>query len=184
MHLLDALLDLAKRTYNKNRLLEIYALRAMAFDLLGRKEDSYADLAEAVRIAETGYYRRVFVDLGSHMQELLHKLPTTGSSRVTVERILEAYPITRSSNGNDKGVEQSDSQNFGKYPVFMEPLTPRERQIMALLQEPVSMKEIGLNLGIQYTTVKRHTVNIYSKLGVNSRWDAVTKAKQLGILPN
>lgn len=176
--LLDELLELAERTFNKNRLIEIYALRAMVLDLLGRKDESLAELAEAVRISEIGYYRRVFIDLGSHMQELLGKLALTGRSRVSVERIVDTFPTTESQKGT------ADGQFANKYPSLIEPLTPREKQILVILQEPVSMKEISLDLGLQYATVKRHTVNIYSKLGVNSRWDAVAKAKNLGILSN
>ena len=44
-------------------------------------------------------------------------------------------------------------------------------------------KEIARQLGLSTTTVKRYTVNLYDKLGVNKRWDAVVKAEALGILP-
>ena len=52
-----------------------------------------------------------------------------------------------------------------------------------LLRDPMTAKEIARKLCISYQTVKRHTSNIYGKLGVGKRWDAVTKAEALGILP-
>ena len=70
----------------------------------------------------------------------------------------------------------------GRQPL-VEPLSPRELEILMLLRDPISAKEIARNLCISYQTVKRHTVNIYGKLGVGKRWDAVTKAEALGILP-
>jgi DNA-binding NarL/FixJ family response regulator len=68
-------------------------------------------------------------------------------------------------------------------PGLVEPLTTRELEILALLREPLSPKEIARRLGISYLTVKRHTVNIYGKLDVKTRWDAVNRAVELGILP-
>ena len=64
-----------------------------------------------------------------------------------------------------------------------EPLTRRELEILTLSREPLSNKEIAARLNISYHTVKRHLLDIYAKLGVSSRWDAVAKATELGILP-
>ena len=64
-----------------------------------------------------------------------------------------------------------------------DPLTSRELEVLALLPERLSNKEIAHRLGLAPTTVKRHTVNLYGKLGVNKRWDAVIKAEALGVLP-
>ena len=51
------------------------------------------------------------------------------------------------------------------------------------MPERLSNKEIAHRLGLSPTTVKRHTVNLYGKLGVTKRWDAVIKAEALGVLP-
>jgi LuxR family transcriptional regulator, maltose regulon positive regulatory protein len=48
----------------------------------------------------------------------------------------------------------------------------------------LSNKQIAHMLVLSPMTVKRHTVNVYQKLGVNKRWDAVIKAEALGILPS
>ena len=71
-------------------------------------------------------------------------------------------------------------------PLFeplVEPLTARELDVLALLRERLSNKEIARKLYLSPMTVKRHLVNIYGKLGVNKRWDAVLKAEALGVLP-
>ena len=64
-----------------------------------------------------------------------------------------------------------------------EPLTPREFEVLELLREPLSIKEIAQKLSISHATAKRHTINLYGKLGVNKRWDAVAKAEELNLLP-
>ncbi len=66
---------------------------------------------------------------------------------------------------------------------LIEPLTPRELEILALLREPMSLKEIAQRLFISYHTARRHTINIYGKLDVNKRWAAVDKAERLGLIP-
>ena len=66
---------------------------------------------------------------------------------------------------------------------LVEPLTDRELEVLALLRERLSNKEIAHRLCLSPMTVKRYTVNLYGKLGVNKRWDAVVKAEALGILP-
>ena len=62
-------------------------------------------------------------------------------------------------------------------------MTPRELEVLNLLRGPLSIKEIALKLNISYSTAKRHTVNLYAKLGVDQRWNAVSKAEELSILP-
>jgi LuxR family maltose regulon positive regulatory protein len=56
-------------------------------------------------------------------------------------------------------------------------------EILALLRERLSNKEIARMLCLSPMTVKRHIANLYGKLGVNKRWDAVIEAEALGILP-
>jgi ATP/maltotriose-dependent transcriptional regulator MalT len=55
--------------------------------------------------------------------------------------------------------------------------------VLNLLQGPSSIKEIAQKLNISYATAKRHTINIYGKLSVNQRWNAVARAEELNILP-
>jgi LuxR family maltose regulon positive regulatory protein len=66
---------------------------------------------------------------------------------------------------------------------LVEPLTRRELEVLAFLQLPLSIQEVALKLNVSYATAKRHTINIYGKLGVNGRWAAVARAEELNILP-
>jgi LuxR family maltose regulon positive regulatory protein len=65
---------------------------------------------------------------------------------------------------------------------MVEPLTNRELQVLELLARRFSYKEIAQQLFITPGTVKRHTLNIYQKLNVQKRNDAVDAAQRLGIL--
>jgi ATP/maltotriose-dependent transcriptional regulator MalT len=61
-------------------------------------------------------------------------------------------------------------------------LTDRELEVLALLARRLSAKEIARRLVISDRTVKRHTANIYQKLGVHSRREAAAQAAALGLL--
>jgi LuxR family maltose regulon positive regulatory protein len=67
-------------------------------------------------------------------------------------------------------------------PEPVEPLTERECQVLALLAQRLSNKEIAQALIISPQTVKRHAVNIYQKLQVSGRRAAVANAIRLGLL--
>ena len=66
---------------------------------------------------------------------------------------------------------------------LVEPLSSRELEILELLAQRLSAKEIGQRLVIAEATVKRHSANIYQKLAVNKRSEAVAAAIALGLLP-
>jgi Response regulator containing a CheY-like receiver domain and an HTH DNA-binding domain len=61
-------------------------------------------------------------------------------------------------------------------------LSDRELQVLRLVSQAQSNREIGTRLSISEGTVKRHTTNTYAKLGATSRIDAVRKASRLGLL--
>jgi LuxR family maltose regulon positive regulatory protein len=71
----------------------------------------------------------------------------------------------------------------GRISTLVEPLTRRELEVLTLLRGPASIKEIAQKLNISHATAKDHSIKIYSKLGVNRRWDAVARAEELNILP-
>ena len=180
LQILDAFYEIAERTHNRRYQIEILAMRALALAAQGKTRESQAVLKQAVKLSNVGGFLRVFVDLGPDMQKMLGRLFSQAYSVDTIRPILAAFPE------DDKNLAGSESP--GRRPsldesTLAEPLTPREKQILAQLQEPISFKEIAYKLSISYPTVKRHSINIYGKLGVNSRWDAVAKAVELDILP-
>jgi LuxR family maltose regulon positive regulatory protein len=183
MQLLDILDDIAERTCNTRYKIEILSLRALALDRQRETSQALTVLEQALDFARLGGFIRVFVDPGKPMQEMLQRLSQQGYAVETIRRILAAFP--------EDNAKLAGNENLGK-PVrhpphtvstLVEPLTRRELEVLSLLRDPVSIKEIALKLNISYATASRHTVNIYGKLGVNRRWDAVTRAEELNILP-
>ena len=185
LDILDELLEIAERTHNIYSKIHILALRTLALDALGHGNDSIVALQEAVALAQSGSFLRVFIDLRPRMEGLLKTLAKQSSNNAYIDRILAAFADSYYAKvtENNKPSPVNKDQSTTKFPVLIEPLTPRELGVLKMLGEPKSPREIAGELNISYTTVKRHTINIYAKLDVQSRWDAVNKAIQLGILP-
>lgn len=176
--ILDDLRNLAERTHNLSAAVEILALRTLVLDAQGKAAEARADLKRVVTLAGPSDHLQAFVTPGQKMRHMLVELAADEDVGDTVQRILAAF---LRNEQQERGLIVS--QPVGEDLVLIEALTSREMQVLSNLREPTSMKVIAQSLGITYATVKRHTINIYAKLGVNSRWDAVTRAVELGILP-
>jgi LuxR family maltose regulon positive regulatory protein len=147
----------------------------------GHSLDALATLQQAVDLARPGGYIRVFVELGPPMQTLLLRLAGRGFALETVRRTAKA--VAAFPRAPDKAESLVGSRARAANVDLVESLTDRELDVLVLLRERLSNKEIALHLGLSIMTVKRHTSNIYSKLGVDNRRDAVVKAESLRILP-
>jgi LuxR family transcriptional regulator, maltose regulon positive regulatory protein len=108
---------------------------------------------------------------------LLSRLAGQDHSMEMIKRILGSFPE------DDHEPSSEASRPARGVPVLAEPLTARELEVLSLLREPLSAKQIAAGLNISYETVRRHIATIYDKLEVNRRWEAVARAEELKILP-
>lgn len=184
LRLLAGLSDIARQTHHARFQIENFALQALALDRAGETSEALAALLQAVELSRAGGFVRIFVELGPAMQALLERLIRRGSAVEPSKRILAAFPDERMDPNHRQADGQQTRPVDGDSAVLMvERLTMREIEVLALLRQRLSNKEIAHKLSLSTTTVKRHTANIYGKLGVNRRWDAVIRAEGLGLLP-
>jgi LuxR family maltose regulon positive regulatory protein len=132
-------------------------------------------LARALNLAEPGGFVRVFVDEGPPMARLLYAVLSQGSTAAFVQHLLAAFPDVEAVENAEPKIQSPDGE-------WIEPLSERELDVLKLLAEGQSNPEIASNLYLSLNTVKAHTRNIYSKLGVNNRTQAGAKARSLGLL--
>ena len=179
LDILAAQLKFAQHTFNVRVQIEVLALQALALEIHGNAAAASAALRQAVELARPGGFIRPFVDLGPPMQTMLLRLAGQGRAVETVRRILAAFPEPPEKAAGGDAESRSRVANAR----LVEPLTDRELDVLALLPGRLSNKEIASQLVLSTATVKRYTVNIYQKLGVNKRRDAAIKAEAIGILP-
>jgi LuxR family transcriptional regulator, maltose regulon positive regulatory protein len=182
MKIIDTLAEIADRTHNTRFKIQILAMRSLVLDAQGKSSEADGVVDQALDLARLGGFIRVFVDLGKPMQAILLRLARKDHPSEIIHRILAAFPDVDNESTSDRGRSQSIKQPISGNLALADPLTHRELEILELLRGQMSIKEIALRLNIQYSTAKRYTVNIYSKLGVNQRWSAVAKAEELNIL--
>ncbi len=163
--------------------IEILALRAVALDAQGENQPGRPRAEAGGSLGAPGAFTKIFVDLGNPMVEMLGRLLKQGYYVETIHRILASFPADGSKPDESVSPEQPGAQRTNADLTLAEPFTPRELEVLSLLQGPSSVKEIAGKLHISYATAKRHTINIYAKLDVNQRWNVVARAEELNLLP-
>lgn len=171
--------QLALAFSNTPRLVEVLALTALAQRRLGHEEEAGNRLARAVRLGQPGRFTRTFLDLGPDMASLLRRWTPDSGLLDYVAYLLAQFASSPSLQlaADRIAVRQSQAQSR-----LIEPLSPRELEILALLVERLSYQEIAHRLVISPRTVKTHAHHIYEKLAVSSRAEAIEKAQRLGLL--
>lgn len=142
--------------------------QAIVLNHLSQPETAVEHLSQAVTLAEEGHYLRVFLDEAKALLPLLSQLPASPYQNFLLAQIKQANPSAATP-----AVIPS---------ALLDPLSEREIEVLAMLVTHLSGPEIAEQLHISPNTLKTHTKNIYSKLGVNSRHEAVVKAQISGLL--
>jgi LuxR family transcriptional regulator, maltose regulon positive regulatory protein len=181
LKLLESLVPLAEWRGRPAMLAEIYALQALACQAQGDLDRAMDALERAVSLAEPKGYVGIFAGEGEPMRALLLEAANRGVAAEYVGRLLAAFSGSgfQVSGSRIPPNMQPETLKSGTLP---EPLSERELEVLRLLNTHLSSTEIAEHLCISANTVRYHVKNIYGKLGVHSRSDAVQRARELGFL--
>ena len=159
--------------FNVTRLLILKALVSYA----QRENDSaLTTLKSALTLAEPENYMRSFLDPGKPMEELLS---WSLESQSLNEPHLRAYAGKLLSHF---GVNTSIEARQPTAETLFEPLSQRELEVLRLIAQGLSNREISERLFLALSTVKGHNRVIFDKLQVQRRTEAVARARELGLL--
>ena len=183
--LLNRLRDSALADGRFGSAIEIGVLRALALDAMSEPSCALDALADALALAQPEGHVRVFADEGPSMTALLRRLvvaaqrghaPTlNGAVQEYAIRLLSVAP-TEPADPATSGIRIVGSA------VLVEPLTERESEVLALLADGRSNREIAERLVVTLDTVKKHLTHIFGKLGAVSRTEAVARARELRLI--
>jgi LuxR family maltose regulon positive regulatory protein len=150
-------------------------LQAVAFDALGERSRAVELLEAALTLAEPGGFIRIFIDEGAPMARLLREAASRGVRPEYVRRLLAAFPVDDAGRAASPATSVAGSR-------LAEPLSARELEVLPLIAKGLTNQEIAARLYLSLHTVKAHARNIYAKLGVSSRTQAVARGRALGYL--
>jgi LuxR family transcriptional regulator, maltose regulon positive regulatory protein len=167
MGLLERLLQAAEEGERTGSVLEILVLQALAHQMQGDMPAALMPLQQALTLAEPEGYVRLFVDEGPPMTVLLEEAAKHGIAPNYVRQLL-----TATGSAEDRTPVKQ---------VLIEPLSERELEVLRLLGTNLNGPEIARELIMSLNTMRTHTKNIYSKLGVNTRRAAVRRAEELDL---
>ncbi len=163
------------------RTLVLQAVAQHALEEEGGADEGAAahSLGEALALAEPGGFIRLFVDEGAPMAELLSAAAAQGIRPDYVGRLLAAF--RRETKGGRPAASAPASPAPGPS-SSAEPLSQRELEVLRLIAQGLSNREIGQRLFLALDTVKGHNRRIFEKLNVQRRTEAVARAGELGLL--
>lgn len=158
------------------RIIDTLVLQAIAYQQQGADEPAMQAFTRALYLAEPEGYVRTFLDEGQPVAQLLYRAMASGHHRAYAQNLITQ--LTRQGLPSPTSIN-----NTGSAYNLVETLSGRECEVLGLIAEGLTNKEIGSRLHISVSTVKGHTTNIFGKLGVKNRTQAVAMAKNLGLVP-
>lgn len=163
--------------------LQTLLLRAQLSLTLGEDRAALKDLTRTLELAEPEGFISTFVEEGhpivDALTSLLNQGPPPSVQPGYVREILAAFPASQAPR---KVVHAQTVSPVDEAHALIVPLTPRELEVLQLIASGDSNQAIADKLVITLSAVKKHTGNIFKKLNVDSRTQAILQARQLGLL--
>jgi len=175
--LLECLRQKVEEEKRTGSLIEILALQSVAWQAQGDLDQALATLEHALSLAEPEGYVRTFVDEGEPMAKLLRLAASRGITKKYVRKLLASFYL-----GSESQSRVLPAEGAAIMSDLVEPLSERELEVLRLIVAGMSNREIGEKLIIGEGTVKTHINNIYGKLDVQSRTQAIARARELSLL--
>jgi LuxR family maltose regulon positive regulatory protein len=188
MGLLERLLQAAEAGKRTGRAIEILIVQALAHQAQGDITAALVPLSRALTLAEPESYVRIFVDEGPPMAVLLARLheharkrPRAALTTVPLAYIERLLALLRGERVQE-GISPTAPSAPATGQALLDPLTERELEVLRLIAAGLSNREIATRLVLALSTVKSYVNAIYSKLQVESRTQAVARARALHLL--
>ena len=176
--LLSRLQDGARRAGRARRAAESLLLLGVAWQAQGQGKRAAETMEQALSLAAPMGCLRLFLDEGPAALAVVAAV--SGGRGVAPDG--QAFARDVLAAATDRVPDRAGVSGTPGARPLIEALTPREHEVLLLLAAGGSNREIAERLVISVHAVKKHTGNIYGKLGVTSRTQAIARARELGLL--
>ncbi len=157
--------------------LKVMVLQAVAYHAHGEQDVAMQHLGDALALAESGGFIRTFLDEGDAMAQLLSEAIARSVKPDYAGRLVAAFDAERQLDASTP-----DQTLPRPTQPLIEPLSQRELEVLRLIAQGHSNREIGERLFLALNTVKGHNRVIFGKLQVQRRTEAVARARELELL--
>ena len=184
--LVERLLKAAEEGGRLGSMIEILALQALAHEAQGNLPLALEPLEQALTLAEPEGYIRIFVDEGMPMAQLLSEAAAAGMMPDYTRKLQAAFEAEAQKGENKSYSPQAqplvEPEVQQANNMLAEPLSQRELEVLQLVAQGLSNREISERLFLALNTVKGYNRKIFGKLQVQRRTEAVARAREMGIL--
>jgi LuxR family maltose regulon positive regulatory protein len=170
------------------RLMEALVLQSLAYQAAGKQPQASQSLHQALQLAIPEGYRRVFTDEGAQMRPLLehiarHPLPEDRCAQTAVISLVSSLISELKQKAPASATPAMETRPAAELVQPMpEPFSHREQEVVRLIADGKSTKEIAAALQISVNTAKVHIKSIYRKTGAHTRSALLQRVTELGIL--
>jgi LuxR family maltose regulon positive regulatory protein len=176
----------AESADRRAHLIEIYLLKALVYKASGQSNAAIEFLDAAITLAAPEGFIQTFIEHGEPMMSLLREADRLGISSNYVKKLLSAFTLQCQPDSVLHPVKIEEPLqaigNLSTASPLMEPLTERELEVLCLMAEGLTYNEIADQIMVSLNTVRTHVKNLYSKLFVHKRSQAIAKARELKLL--
>jgi LuxR family maltose regulon positive regulatory protein len=164
----------AKEGNRIGSVIEILVLQALAYEAQGNTQSALKSLERALTLAEPEGYVRIFVDEGLPIAQLLTEITSRG--------IMTGYTGKLLAILKEETRQRANSSDLPTIQPLIEPLSQRELEVLRLVAQGFSNREISERLFLALPTVKGYNRTIFNKLQVHRRTEAVARAREFDLL--
>jgi len=180
--ILNRLFQAAEVNKRTGDLIEILTQLALCSYASNQKDHALQLIERALALAEPEGFVRSFVDEGEPIRSLLLDCQKLINKRISIAIDNESLRLLTYMDKLLAAFSQPAHTEKSKPETMLEPLSERELDVLRLIETGRSNKEIAEILVIAISTVKSHINNLYSKLGTRRRTQAISIARELGLL--
>jgi LuxR family maltose regulon positive regulatory protein len=154
--------------------LELSLYKALALQMLGDSSGALEAIAQSLSLAAPEGYTRLFLEAGASVVTLLKQAASQGIYPDYAHKLLTLFGVPDLKRIDESAISTSAQP-------ILEPLSPRELEVLKLISTGHTNQEIADSLFVSLNTIKKHTSHIYGKLGVKNRAQAIARARVLGL---
>jgi LuxR family maltose regulon positive regulatory protein len=179
---LSALIPVAEGNAHNRHLVEILLVYADALAQEHRTDEAAAMLERALDRAENAGFLRLFAEESPNLRAMLLDCPRLRTPGRWNRDLLTMLKDQQSGNANTNEPERQPERPPAVTGALAEPLSQREQEVLSLINQGLANKDIATRMAVAPATVKAHIRNLYGKLGVSRRTEALARARELKVL--